>query len=313
MGMKKRSEIQTGAIHAGLSYVLWGLLPIYWKLIDQVNPKEILANRIFWSFIFMMVILLLTNKWGLFKQTLKGFAGNKKQMVALIAASILISLNWFTYIWAVNSGHMVEASLGYYINPLVSILLGTIVLKEKLSSAQYISFLLAAAGVLIISIAHGQVPWIALALAVSFGLYGLAKKLINVDSSVGLTLETLMVTPIAVVYMVYLGVNGTNTLFNSTLRTDLLLMGAGAATAVPLLYFAKGAQKIPLSLLGFLQYISPTITLVLGIFVYGEHFSKIQLLSFVFIWSALTIFSLSKSKLFSDKSLKLRKQKSPSL
>ena len=313
MGMKNRSDTQIGAIYAGISYFLWGLLPVYWKLVDSVNPKEILANRIFWSFIFMLIILLVTKKWGMLSATIKGFAKNRKQMFALIAASLLISINWFVYIWSVNSGHMVEASLGYYINPLVSILLGTIVLKEKLTAAQYVSFILAAVGVLIISIAHGQIPWIALALAVTFGLYGLAKKLIQVDSSVGLALETLVVTPIAVLYMGYLFFKGTNAFIASPIGTDLLLMGAGIATAVPLLYFAKGAQKIPLSLLGFIQYISPTITLVLGVFVYHESFSKIQLLSFIFIWSALTIFSLSKTKLFSEKGIKFRKEKSQSI
>jgi chloramphenicol-sensitive protein RarD len=306
--MKNKSDTQTGAIQAAFSYVLWGLLPIYWKFIEQVNAKEILANRIFWSFIFMLFILFFTKKWGLFIQTLRGFAKNKKQMLALVLASLLISVNWYTYIWAVNNGHMVEASLGYYINPLVSILLGMIVLKEKLSAAQYASFGLAAIGVLIISIAHGQIPWIALALALSFGLYGLAKKLINVDSSVGLTLETMAVTPIAAIYMIVLFVTGTNSFLHASLRTDLLLIGAGIATAVPLLYFAKGAQKIPLSLLGFIQYISPTITLILGIFVYGEHFSKVQLISFIFIWSALTIFSLSKTKIFSDFGFKRQKK-----
>ncbi|OIK16912.1 transporter [Bacillus sp. MUM 116] len=305
----KKSEIKMGAFHAGLSYFLWGLLPIYWKLIDQVNAMEILANRIFWSFIFMVLVLLLTRKWGLFVQTLKGFRQNKKQFFALAIASLLISINWLVYIWAVNSGHMLEASLGYYINPLVSVLLGMIVLKEKLTIPQYISFGLAAIGVLIISISHGKIPWIALTLALSFGLYGLAKKLINVESSVGLTLETLVVSPIAIVYMCFLFVNGTNSFLSANTETDLLLIGAGAATAVPLLYFAKGAQKIPLSLLGFLQYIAPTLTLILGIFVYNEHFSKVQLLSFIFIWSALTVYSLSKTKLFLEKGLRIQKEK----
>ncbi|MED3563640.1 EamA family transporter RarD [Bacillus xiapuensis] len=305
----KKSEIKMGAFHAGLSYFLWGLLPIYWKLIDQVNAMEILANRIFWSFIFMVLVLLLTRKWGLFVQNLKGFTQNKKQFFALAIASLLISINWLVYIWAVNSGHMLEASLGYYINPLVSVLLGMIVLKEKLTIPQYISFGFAAIGVLIISISHGKVPWIALTLALSFGLYGLAKKLINVESSVGLTLETLVVSPIAIVYMCFLFVNGTNSFLSANTETDLLLIGAGAATAVPLLYFAKGAQKIPLSLLGFLQYIAPTLTLILGIFVYNEHFSKVQLLSFVFIWSSLTIYSLSKTKLFPEKGLRIQKEK----
>ncbi|MGZ4160920.1 MAG: EamA family transporter RarD, partial [Neobacillus sp.] len=257
--------------------------------------------------------LLLTKKWGLFQQTLKGFAQNKKQLYALILASLLISINWFVYIWAVNSGHMIEASLGYYINPLVSIILGMLVLKEKLTAYQFVSFVLAAIGVLIISISHGQFPWIAIILALSFGLYGLAKKLINVESAVGLTLETLVVTPIAAIYIGYLLLNGSSSFFSQGGGTDMFLMGAGAATAVPLLYFAKGAQKIPLSLLGFIQYISPTLTLILGVFVYNEHFSKIQLLSFMFIWSALTIYSLSKTRLVSEGEFKWRREKRASM
>ncbi|MBV7507381.1 EamA family transporter RarD [Bacillus sp. sid0103] len=309
----KKTETQKGVIHAGFSYFLWGLLPIYWKFLDHVNAKEILASRVLWSFVFMVIILLLTNKWGLFLQTIKGFAKNKKQMYALTIASLLISINWFIYIWAVNSGHMIEASLGYYINPLISILLGMIVLKEKLTVYQYVSFILAAIGVLIISISHGRFPWIALTLALSFGLYGLAKKLINVDSAVGLTLETLVVAPVAAIYIGYLFINGSNSFLTAGVPTDFLLIGAGAATAVPLLYFAKGAQKIPLSLLGFLQYIAPTLTLLLGVFVYHEHFSKIQLLSFMFIWLALTIYSLSKTKLLSGQWFNMRGEKSTNI
>lgn len=306
----KKTETQKGVIYAGFSYLLWGLLPIYWKLLDNVNAKEILASRVVWSFIFMVIILILTKKWGLFVQTIKGFAKNKKQMYALTIASLLISVNWFIYIWAVNSDNMIEASLGYYINPLISILLGMFVLKEKLTVYQYVSFILAAIGVLIISISHGQFPWIAISLAFSFGVYGLAKKLINVDSAVGLTLETLVITPIAVIYMGFLFINDANSFLSDGVQTDLLLIGAGAATAIPLLYFAKGAQKIPLSLLGFLQYIAPTLTLLLGVFVYNEHFSKIQLLSFIFIWSALTIYSLSKTKLLPEQWLNFHKEKS---
>ncbi|TWE02676.1 chloramphenicol-sensitive protein RarD [Neobacillus bataviensis] len=301
----KKTDAKMGAVHAGFSYFLWGLLPIYWKLIEQVNATEILANRIFWSFIFMVLVLVITNKWSLFVYTLKGFTENKKQMYALTIASLLISVNWFVYIWAVNSGHMIEASLGYYINPLISILLGMIVLKEKLTVVQLVSFILAAIGVGIITISHGVFPWIAITLALSFGLYGLAKKMINVESSVGLTLETMVLAPIAAIYMIYLFLNRSNSLFTAGWETDFLLIGAGAATAIPLLYFAKGAQKIPLSLLGFLQYISPTLTLILGVFVYDEHFSKIQLLSFMFIWAAVAIYSLSKTKWFTHRKVKL--------
>jgi chloramphenicol-sensitive protein RarD len=305
--VKKKSETQLGVIYAGFSYLLWGLFPVYWKLLGEVSSGEILANRVFWSFIFMIGVLYLTKKQGLFLHTFKGFAQNKNQMYALIIASLTVTANWFIYIWAVNNGHLIEASLGYYINPLVSILLGVLVLKEKLNIYQYIAFILATIGVLIISISHGKFPWVAVALALSFGVYGLVKKMINVDSSVGLTLETLVLTPVAAIYMFYLFLNGSNSFLSSGIEIDLLLIGAGAATAVPLLYFAKGAQKIPLSLLGFLQYIAPTIMLLLGVFVYNEHFSKIQLLSFTFIWSGLSIFSLSKTKLLSERGKKLHR------
>ncbi|MDZ5472523.1 EamA family transporter RarD [Bacillus sp. 31A1R] len=303
------NETRMGIINAGFSYLLWGLLPIYWKLLDHVNADEILANRVFWSFIFMLFILLVTKKLNSFVATLKAFKENKSQIYALVIASILISINWFIYIWAVNSNQMVEASLGYYINPLVSVLLGVIFLKEKLSTAQYASFILAFIGVLIISFSYGRFPWIAIVLAVSFGLYGLAKKLIKVDSAIGLTLETMVVTPLALIYIIYLFIQGSQSFFTISITTDLLLLGAGAATALPLLYFAKGAQKIPLSMLGFLQYIAPTLTLMLGIFFYGEHFTKLHLLSFMCIWTALTIYSISKTKLFINLETKWKKGK----
>lgn len=303
-----KNEVKTGAFQAGLSYLLWGILPIYWKLLDHVNAEDILANRIFWSFTFMMVVLFFSKKMGNLFTVLKSFKQNPKEMYALIIASFLISTNWFIYIWAVNHHQMIEASLGYYINPLVSVLLGVIFLKEKLSPAQYASFIIAGIGVLILSISYGKFPWISIVLALSFGIYGLAKKMIKVDSAVGLTLETLVVTPLALAYMVFLFFTGEQALFSGSVSTDLLLIGAGAATALPLLYFAKGAQKIPLSMLGLLQYIAPTITLLLGVLVYGEHFTKHHLQAFIFIWSALTIYTISRTKLFANSTGSFRKK-----
>jgi chloramphenicol-sensitive protein RarD len=222
---------------------------------------------------------------------------------------MLISINWFMYIWAVNTDQMIEASLGYYINPLVSVLLGMVFLKERLSLLQYISFAFAGIGVLIMTISYGQFPWIALTLAISFGLYGLAKKLIKVDSAVGLALETLVVMPLAAIYIGYLMIQGTNSLFAGSMSTTLLLAGAGAATAVPLLFFAKGAQRIPLATLGILQYIAPTLTLILGVFVYHETFSSVHLLAFTFIWSALILYSLSRTKMAAALTVKWKKEK----
>lgn len=307
--MNKRTEQQAGVLYAAFSYILWGFLPVYWKLLNHVTADEILANRVFWSFFFIAVILVLNKKWGLFIGTLRGLAQNKKQLAALAVASMLISINWFMYIWAVNTDQMIEASLGYYINPLVSVLLGMVFLKERLSLLQYISFALAGIGVLIMTISYGQVPWIALSLAISFGLYGLAKKMIKVDSAVGLALETLVVMPLAAIYIGYLLSQGTNSLFAGSLSTTLLLAGAGAATAVPLLFFAKGAQRIPLATLGILQYIAPTLTLILGVFVYHETFSTVHLLAFTFIWSALILYTISRTKMAAALTVKWKKEK----
>ncbi|RSD27734.1 EamA family transporter RarD [Mesobacillus subterraneus] len=307
--MDQRTEQQAGVLYAALSYIIWGVLPIYWKLLDHVNADEILANRVFWSFFFVAAVLLMNKKWGLFTGTLRGLAENKKKIAALTVASMLISINWFIYIWAVNTDQMIEASLGYYINPLVSVLLGMVFLKERLSIIQYISFALAAIGVLVMTVSYGQFPWIALTLAVSFGLYGLAKKLIKVDSTVGLALETLVVMPIAAIYIGYLVSKGSDSLFAGSWSTSLLLAGAGAATALPLLFFAKGAQRIPLATLGILQYIAPTLTLMLGVFIYHETFSAVHLLAFTFIWSALILYSLSRTKIAAALSLKMKKEK----
>jgi chloramphenicol-sensitive protein RarD len=306
----KNNETKMGIIYAGFSYFLWGLLPVYWKLVQHVNADEILANRIFWSFFFMVAVLLFTRKWGEFIQTLIHFRSNKKQLAALVIASLFVSCNWFIYIWAVNSGHLIEASLGYYINPLVSVILGMIVFKEKLSWAQYASFGMALIGVLVLTISYGQFPWISIFLALSFGLYGLVKKMVKVDSAIGLTLETLVVAPFAFIYMVVLFFKGTHSFMAVSAGTDVLLIGAGVATAVPLLYFSKGAQKIPMSTLGFLQFIAPTLTLILGVFIYHEHFSHIHLISFLFIWTAISLFSITKTKLFTQLETKWKKGKS---
>lgn len=287
--MKQQKE---GIIYAALSYFIWGLIPIYWKFVQHVSAGEILAHRVLWSFVFMIILLLLINKWRGFLSFVKEIAYQPKKLAALLTASILVSINWGIFIWAVNSGHILQTSLGYYINPLVSVLLGVVVLKEKLSGAQILSFTLAGIGVLILTLHYGEVPWVALSLAVSFGLYGLAKKMIKVDAEIGLTLETMMVTPLAIIFMVYL-LFTSKPLFFESASTSLLLMGGGIATALPLLFFAKGAQKVPLSMMGILQYIAPTMTLLIGVFMYHEPFTKIHLLSFIFIWSALLIYAAS--------------------
>ncbi|MFB1080413.1 EamA family transporter RarD [Jeotgalibacillus sp. JSM ZJ347] len=298
------NEERLGIIYTALAYTLWGLLPLYWKFVQHVPADEILANRIFWSFWFMLVLLIAMRQFSHFKKEALSLFKRPKLFAALIAASVLISINWFVYIWAVNSEQMVEASLGYYINPLVSVLLGVFVLKEVLSKAQILSFILALIGVLILTISYGNFPWIAFALAFSFGFYGLVKKMLRVNAAIGLTLETLTIMPIALIYLGYLQGTDSLALFHVSLTTDILLVGAGAATAIPLLLFANGAQRIPLFMVGFLQYIAPTLTLILGVFLYGEPFSVIDLISFIFIWLGLTVFTYSRMRMARQVKLK---------
>lgn len=279
----------TGIIYGALSFVLWGLLPLYWKLLKQLPADEILSHRIIWSFVFVAVLLISTKKTGIFLKKIT----DKKILLLMSICAIAIGINWFTYIWAVNSGHIIETSMGYYINPLISVLLGLTVLKEKLGVFQYISLALAAVGVSVVVFEYGRVPWVALTLAVSFALYGLLKKLIAIESTVGLAVETAVLTPAAVVYVVFKEINGTGGLGALSTSTVLLLLCAGVATAIPLLLFAKGAKRVELSTIGFLQYISPSITLLLGIFVFKEEFTKLHMISFGFIWGALVVYSLS--------------------
>ena len=284
-----------GIWYAALSYVMWGLVPIYWKLIDYVTAGETLAQRVLWAFVFMVVLLVVTKKWHIFVDFVKEIAKKPKLFWSLFVASLLVSANWGIFIWAVNAGRILETSLGYYINPLISVLLGVIVLKEKLSRAQILAFLLAGIGVLTLTVHFGTVPWISLSLAITFGLYGLAKKMIKAESAIGLTLETMMMVPFALGYLIYLMSQAQSQFFVS-IPTALLLIGGGVATALPLLFFAKGAQKVSLSMLGILQYIAPTLSLMVGVFLYHEAFTKAHLLAFIFIWVALIIYTLSVTK-----------------
>lgn len=290
---KAKKKQRAGAAYAILAYLLWGLFPLYWKLISQVPAFEILAHRIFWAFIFMIALLIFLGRLGEFFRNFRTLLSHPTSFLLIVSASILISINWLVYIWAVNNGHIVESSMGYYINPLISILLGIIFLKEKLNLWQVVAFVLAVAGVLIQTIEFGQVPWIAISLALSFGFYGLTKKFIRLDTVLGLTFETLMVTPIAFIYLIYVQIQGTAAFGNSSFLTTVLLIGTGIVTALPLLCFAEGARNISLTMIGFFQYISPTLTLILGITLYREAFSQTQLISFSFIWLGLLVFSVS--------------------
>ncbi|MCO7125782.1 EamA family transporter RarD [Sporolactobacillus shoreicorticis] len=286
-------ETKIGAVYTLSAYFMWGLFPLYWIPIHQIPALEILAHRIFWSLIFMLVLLAATHSFGNFKLQLKKLFANAKLLLFVFVASVLITFNWLVYIWAVNNGHVIESSMGYYINPLISILLGIIFLKEKLTMWQLTAFSLAAIGVVIQTVNFGQVPWIAVSLALSFGFYGLAKKLIHIAPSLELTFETLFIVPAALIYLIFLQQSGSAAFGTGAWLTTALLIGTGIVTAVPLLFFAEGAQRISLTMVGFFQYITPTMQLIIGVVVYQEPFHFIQLLSFSFIWLGLLVFTLS--------------------
>ena len=285
-------ENATGIIYTAGAYLLWGILPIYWKFINEVPALEILAHRVIWSFIFVLIIVVLLKR-KILKNFFQVQMSQKKTWLGLFLASLFISINWFTYIYAVNTNHIVEASLGYYINPLIAVLLGVFVLREKVNVLQAISFVIAGIGVIYMTVSVGKLPWISLVLALSFGFYGLSKKLIKVDSILGLLLETLFVLPFALLFLAYLGVNDQHSFSTGSIKNDLFLLGSGIATALPLLWFGIGAQKIPLYMVGFLQYISPTISLILGVLMYGESFTKDHVVTFACIWIAIALFTIS--------------------
>ncbi|MEG6521843.1 EamA family transporter RarD [Desulfotomaculum sp. 1211_IL3151] len=298
MEIKKTNNHSLGILVTGGSYLIWGILPIYWKMVQSVPSHEILAHRFFWSFVFVLALLLVIGKFRSFICEFRQIASQPKKLFAMFLASALISVNWFTYIWAVNHNHIIETSLGYYLNPLISVLLGIIVLKEKLSFWQMFSFLLATLGVLNMALHSGAMPWIVIILATSFALYGLSKKMVNVSAITGIAIETLFMTPFALGYLLYVHKNGAGAFGLDVPYLSLLLMGAGVVTAVPLILFASGAKRLPLSLVGFLQYIAPTLALMIGVFIYHEPFNHTHLLSFSIIWFALVIFSLAKTKPF---------------
>jgi len=294
-GLKTREKTK-GFIYGLLAFITWGFLPLYWKMLSQVPADETLAHRILWSFVLVTGIIIVLKKLGPLKQYLL----DKKKLMIIAICSLLISINWFIFIWAVNTNQVIEASMGYYILPLVSVFLGVIFLKEKITIWQCLAVTMALIGILIITVEYGRVPWIALVLAITFGLYGLAKKLLEVEPLLGLALETAIITPIAIIYIIFIQLQGVGTLGigEGYLTLTLLLIGAGVATAMPLLWFAESAKRIELSTIGFMEYIAPTITLLLGIFIFQENFTKTHFISFSCIWVAIVIYSISKYSAF---------------
>lgn len=292
-----------GILYALGAYLSWGILPIYWKALEVFPASFILAHRIIWSFSFLSLFLTLKKGW---REWCNAFS-NPASYRSILLTALIIGSNWYLYIWAINSEHLVEASLGYYINPLISVLLGVIFLREHLRLGQKVAFGFAFLGVSIITVSYGRFPWISFALAFTFGFYGLLRKVSPVGSLIGLTTETGLLSPLALAYLCFTSPEGGKS-GESSLVIIILLVGAGIVTATPLLWFTKGVRRVPLNIIGFLQYISPSLQLFLGTVIFKEPFSTTHLLSFILIWIALAIFSLSQSKIFNSKAKPLKKQ-----
>ena len=274
-----------GILYGIGAYVAWGFFPIYWKMLHHVPAIQLIGHRIIWSFLLLIVVILFTKQWTDFRKTV-----NAKVLRLYTLAALLIGVNWFLYVWAVNANFIVETSLGYFINPLLSVLMGVIFFKERLRFAQWIPVLLAAIGVTYLTFVYGRLPYIALSLALSFGLYGLVKKLSPLGSLYGLTIETGILFIPAFGYLIFMQVNNTAAFLNTGIISDLLMIGAGLVTTIPLLMFASAARSIPLWVVGLLQYIAPTLQFLIGVFIYKEPFSHNQLIGFGIVWAALLVF-----------------------
>ncbi len=293
-----RKNYIAGLTYGALAFGMWGILPLYWRLVDAISPYQIFGQRVVWSFLFVGIILLLKGKWPEFLSILH----NRQEWKNIIGPAVFIAMNWFLYIWGVNNGYVIEASLGYYINPLILTLLGRIFFKERLTLLQKISIAFAAVGVSLKTVFYGRIPFIALALAVTFALYGLLKKKSSLNSLTGLGFETLVIGIPSLIYLIISETNGTGISGNLPWTFWILIALSGIVTAVPLLLYAEGTKRLPLNIVGFLQYLSPTIQLVLGIYVFKERFDSSSLLAISFIWAGIILFTFSQYTL-------LRKEK----
>lgn len=276
------------------AYLLWGVLPIYWKLLQHVEAMEILASRFLWSAVFVFLLLLATGKLNIFMQEPKAIFSTKKTACCMVLAAIMISFNWGIFIWAVEAGRIVETSMGYYISPLMNVLFGVVFLRERLAKLQIAAVSCAAVGIGVIIVHNGGLPWVALTLPLSFAFYGLLKKIIVAQPMTSILLETLLISPLAAGYLYYLSINEDTVYQSCDMGTLLLLVGAGAVTATPMLLFTACARKLPLNIVGFLQYISPSISLMIGVLIYGEPFTGTTAAAFGCIWAGLALFIWSQ-------------------
>ncbi|MGR5238303.1 EamA family transporter RarD [Vibrio alfacsensis] len=288
MTPEEQQRAKQGVLLAIGAYSMWGIAPIYFKSIAQVSPLEILSHRVIWSFFLLAALLHFGRRWRSVYNVVK----DKTKIIYLLFSSVLIGANWLIFIWAVNSNHMLDASLGYYINPLINVLLGMIFLGERLRRLQWFAVVLAACGVLVQLFVFGSVPVVAIALATSFGFYGLLRKKVSLDAQTGLFIETCLLLPAALVYLLFIASTPTSNMFDNPWQLNSLLIAAGVITTLPLLCFTGAATRLKLSTLGFFQYIGPSLMFLLAVLIYGEAFTTDKAITFAFIWGALVVFSV---------------------
>jgi chloramphenicol-sensitive protein RarD len=281
------SEHRAGLLAAVGAFLIWGLFPLYLRALADVPPLQVIGHRVAWCCLFVLIWLALRGELPAVRTAFS----TPGVVPRLTLSAVLISVNWLVYVWAVGNGHVVDSSLGYFINPLVSVLLGVVVLRERLNVAQKVAVGLAAAGVVYLTIVVGRLPWIALTLAFSFGLYGLIRKVVAVEAVPGLAVETMLLTPLAVAYLLWCEAQGSGSFGHTTVTISTLLALSGIATALPLGLFSFGARRIPLSTVGLIQYLGPTLQLLLGVTVFGEPFTAVRAVGFVLIWLALAVYA----------------------
>ncbi|HAS6069124.1 TPA: EamA family transporter RarD [Vibrio vulnificus] len=287
MTAEEQQKARQGVLLALGAYTMWGIAPIYFKSLAAVSPLEILSHRVVWSFFLLAALLHFGRHW----RTVRDVLTSKSKMLYLVTTAILVGANWLIFIWAVNANHMLDASLGYYINPLINVLLGMLFLGERLRKLQWFAVTLAACGVLVQLVVFGSVPIVAIALAFSFGFYGLLRKKVSVDAQTGLFVETLVMLPAAAIYLLFIADTPTSNMLANPSQLNLLLIAAGVVTTLPLLCFTGAATRLKLSTLGFFQYIGPSLMFLLAVLIYGEAFTSDKALTFAFIWGALVVFS----------------------
>jgi len=281
-------EHRSALIAGFAAFGTWGLIPVYWKLLQTVPAAEILAHRFVWTTVFLIILLTWQRRWP----ELRAAASSRRTLLYCFASGIFISINWLVFIWAVNIGRVVETALGYFMTPLVNVLFGAIFLRERLTRWQLVSVLLALAGVLYLTLGYGKFPWIAIVLCVSFGIYGLLRKKSATRPIPGLFLETTLLTPIAIIYLLQLQRAGTLTFGQTHWSLALVLVSTGVVTGLPLVWFGHAARHLRMTTIGFLQYLSPSGSFLLGVFLYHEPFTHNHLITFSLIWAALAIFTV---------------------